>query len=126
MYAEDITESMQQAIDETARRRGLQVEYNEEHSIVPTSIIKEIHDLTDRVHAISEQQAEYSVAQDIPKDELVRLIQELEGQMKAAAAELQFEKAALLRDQIIELRRGLEDPSLPEWERVRQRQTVEQ
>jgi excinuclease ABC subunit B len=119
MYAEDITESMQQAIDETNRRRRLQIEYNEEHNIVPTSIIKEIRDLTDRVYAVSEQEAEYVVTREIPKDQIVRLIEELEQQMRAAAAELEFEKAALLRDQIFELRRGLEDPNLPEWERVR-------
>jgi excinuclease ABC subunit B len=119
MYAEDITESMQQAIDETNRRRRLQIQYNEQHNIVPTSIIKEIRDLTDRVHTVSEQEAEYAVTREIPKDEIVRLIKELEQQMRAAAAELEFEKAALLRDQIFELRRGLEDPNLPEWERVR-------
>jgi excinuclease ABC subunit B len=119
MYAEDITESMQQAIDETNRRRQLQVQYNQEHNIVPQSIIKDIRDLTDRVYAVAEEQAQYLVAQDIPKDQLMRLIKELEQQMKAAAAELEFEKAALLRDQIFELRRGLEDPNIPEWERVR-------
>jgi len=123
MYAEEITESMRQAIGETNRRRQLQIQYNEEHNIVPTSIIKEIRDLTDRVQAVTERQAEYVVTQDIPKHEIVRLIKELEQQMKAAAAELEFEKAALLRDQIIELRRGLEDPNLPEWERVRKAAT---
>jgi excinuclease ABC subunit B len=119
MYAEDITASMQQAIDETNRRRQLQIQHNDEHSIVPTSIIKEIRDLTDRVYTVSEQEAQYEVTREIPKDEIVRLIKELEQQMRAAAAELEFEKAALLRDQIFELRRGLEDPNLPEWERVR-------
>jgi excinuclease ABC subunit B len=119
MYAEDITESMQQAIDETNRRRQLQIQYNQEHNIVPTSIIKEIRDLTDRVYTVSEQEAEYVVTREIPRAEIERLIKELEQQMKAAAAELEFEKAALLRDQIFELRRGLEDPNVPEWERVR-------
>jgi len=119
MYADNITESMQQAIEETNRRRQIQIKYNEEHNIVPMSIIKEIRDLTDRVRVAAEQPAEYSVAKDIPKDELFRLIKELEKQMKVAAAQLEFEKAALLRDQIFELRRGLEDENLPEWERVR-------
>ncbi len=119
MYAEDITDSMQQAIEETNRRRQLQVQYNQEHNIVPQSIIKDIRDLTDRVHTVAEEQGQYLVAHDIPKDQLMRLIKELEQQMKAAAAELEFEKAALLRDQIFELRRGLEDPNIPEWERVR-------
>ena len=119
MYADEMTDSMQNALDETNRRRGIQLRYNEEHGIVPTSIIKEVRDLTDRVKAAAEQKAEYAVGKGIPKDELFRLITELEKQMKAAAAQLEFEKAALLRDQIFELRRGLEDESLPEWERVR-------
>ena len=119
MYADDMTNSMQQAIDETNRRRRIQTRHNEQHRIVPTSIIKGIRDLTDRVRATAEEPAGYTVGKDIPKHELHRLISELGKQMKAAAAELEFEKAALLRDQIIELRRGLEDESLPEWERVR-------
>jgi excinuclease ABC subunit B len=119
MYADDVTDSMRQAIDETNRRRQIQTAHNQEHSIVPTSIIKEIRDLTDRIGVVAEEQAEYSVGKQIPKGELARLIGELEKQMKDAAARLEFEKAALLRDQIFELRRGLEDESLPEWERVR-------
>jgi len=119
MYADDITRSMREAIDETNRRRQIQFRHNEQHGIVPTSIIKEIRDLTDRVRAVAEETAEYVVGQDIPRDQLRRLITELEKQMKDAAARLEFEKAALLRDQIIELRRALEDPNVPEWERVR-------
>jgi excinuclease ABC subunit B len=119
MYADETTDSMRAAIDETNRRRSLQIEHNKEHGIVPMSIIKEIRDLTDRVHVAAEPKAEYTVTRDIPKDELERLVKELEKQMKAAAADLEFEKAALLRDQIFELRQGLEDPSIPEWERVR-------
>ncbi len=120
MYADDITESMRQAIEETNRRRQIQVQYNEEHGIVPTSIVKDIRDLTDRVRAVAEDPSPYTVGKDIPREQLQRLISELEKQMKDAAARLEFEKAALLRDQIFELRRGLEDESLPEWERVRQ------
>jgi len=119
MYADDITDSMRQAIDETNRRRQIQIKYNKEHGIVPKSIIKGIRDLTDRLRVAAEQPAGYTVAKDIPKDQLLRLISELEQQMKDAAARLEFERAALLRDQIFELRRGLEDESLPEWERVR-------
>ena len=119
MYADEMTDSMQGALGETNRRRQIQVSYNEQHGIVPTSIIKEVRDLTDRVKVAAEQKAEYAIGKEIPKDELYRLIGELEKQMKAAAAQLEFEKAALLRDQIIELRHGLEDESLPEWERVR-------
>jgi excinuclease ABC subunit B len=123
LYADEITDSMRDAMDETDRRRQIQTRYNQQHGIVPTSIIKEIRDLTDRVKVVAEQKAEYAVGKGIPKDELFRLIAELEKQMKAAAAQLEFEKAALLRDQILELRRGLEDESLPEWERVRRAST---
>jgi excinuclease ABC subunit B len=119
MYADDVTQSMWQAIEETNRRRQIQLQYNEEHGIVPTSIVKDIRDLTDRVRAVAEEPSPYTVSRDIPEDQLQRLISELEKQMKDAAARLEFEKAALLRDQIFELRRGLEDESLPEWERVR-------
>jgi excinuclease ABC subunit B len=123
LYADEITDSMRDAMDETDRRRQIQTRYNQQHGIVPTSIIKEIRDLTDRVKVVADQKAEYTVGKEIPKDELFRLITELEKQMKAAAAQLEFEKAALLRDQILELRHGLEDESLPEWERVRRAAT---
>ena len=81
-----------------------------------------MRDLTERVRSVAEERAEYraSKAAAIPKDESLRLIKELQRQMKDAASRLEFEKAALLRDQIIELRRYLEDESLPEWERIRQ------
>jgi len=117
MYADTITESMRYAIDETNRRRAIQMKYNQEHGIVPASIVKEIRDLTDRVRMVAEEKPEYRVGA-IPRDEAMRLIKELEKQMKAAASQLEFEKAALLRDQIIELRRNLEDEDVPEWERI--------
>jgi excinuclease ABC subunit B len=117
MYADTVTNSMHHAIDETNRRRAIQMKYNQEHGIVPASIVKEIRDLTDRVRTVAEEQAEYGVG-GIPRAEAMRLIKELERQMKAAAAELEFEKAAVLRDQIIELRRNLEDEDVPEWERI--------
>ena len=121
MYADTITGSMQRAIDETNRRRKTQMEYNERHGIEPRSIVKAIKDLTDQVREVAEEKAEYVVAGDMPKDELARVVEQLEKQMKAAAAELEFEKAAMLRDQILELRQALQDEDLPEWERIRQR-----
>ena len=124
MYADNVTDSMLAAINETNRRREIQMLHNEEHNIVPTSIIKEIRDLTDRVRVVAEEKAEYSVGKEIPRDELLRLVDELEKQMRVAAAELEFEKAAILRDQIFELRRSLEDENLPEWERVRRASPV--
>ena len=120
MYADAITGSMQRAIDKTNRRRQTQTEYNAQHGIEPRSIVKEIRDLTDQVRAVAEERAEYVVGGELPKDELTRLVNELEKQMKAAAAELEFEKAALLRDQIFELRQALQDDDVPEWERIRQ------
>jgi excinuclease ABC subunit B len=121
MYAERITDSMRRAIDETTRRRQKQLAYNQAHGIVPESIVKEVYDLTDRVRAVAEERADYQVGQALPKDELTRLIKELEKQMKQAAQALEFEKAAMLRDQIFELRQMLaaEEQDLPEWERVR-------
>jgi len=117
MYADTITNSMRHAIDETNRRRAIQMKYNHEHGIVPASIVKEIRDLTDRVRMVAEEKPEYRVG-EIPRGEAMRLIKELEKQMRAAAAELEFEKAAILRDQIVELRRNLEDEDMPEWERI--------
>ncbi len=127
MYADRLTDSMKRAIDETNRRRSIQMAYNVEHNIEPRSIVKEVRDLTDRVRvsevgtAVAEERAEYRVPAEIPKHELARLIKELERQMKAAAQALEFEKAALLRDQIFDLRRELADmeEDVPEWERVR-------
>ncbi len=111
MYADTMTDSMKQAIDETERRRRKQIAHNEEHGIVPQSIVKSVRDLTARVAVLREQKPEYSVTGIVPRDELVPLIKDLERQMKDAAKALEFEKAALLRDQIIELRRTLdEDP----------------
>lgn len=119
MYADTMTRSMKAAIDETYRRRALQIEHNERHGIQPRGIVKEIKDLTDRVKAVAEEQTEYrasgssksGIIAEMPKDELTRLIKDLESQMKTAAKDLEFEKAALLRDQIVELRRMIEvDP----------------
>ncbi|MFN2270286.1 MAG: excinuclease ABC subunit UvrB [Anaerolineae bacterium] len=124
MYADRITDSMQRAIDETERRRQVQVAYNEEHGIVPASIVKEVHDLTERmrVAASTEEIEETRGVAQLSKDELARLIREVERQMKAAAQELEFEKAALLRDQVFELRAMMADKEaddVPAWERER-------
>ncbi len=96
------------------------MEYNERHAIEPVGIKKAIRDISNRVRAVAETAAEYhtSGVDGIPKDEMARLVKDLEVQMKQAAKELEFERAALLRDQIVELKRLLvaEDPVVPrEW-----------
>jgi excinuclease ABC subunit B len=129
MYADRITDSMARAIEETERRRMVQVDYNEKHGIVPATIVKEVRDLTDRVRRQAAPDQEAGVAlEQLPEDELARLIRELERQMKVAAQDLEFEKAALLRDQIFELRAVLtekEEAELPAWERDRRRARLE-
>ena len=105
MYADVMTDSMRRAIDETERRRRLQEDYNREHGITPQGIRKTVHDITERVRAIAETRTPYVVQGDLPKDDLLRLIKDLESQMKSAARNLEFEKAALLRDQIVDLRK---------------------
>jgi excinuclease ABC subunit B len=119
MYADTITESMQRAIDETNRRRQIQMAYNREHGITPQGIKKAIHDITERVKAVAESRPDYRIGKAIlPPEEALRLIKDLEFQMKEAARSLEFEKAAILRDQIIELRRGIEEAKLEEgWRR---------
>ena len=104
MYANTSTKSMQQAIKETQRRRKIQEAYNEEHNITPQGIKKAIKDIAQRVQAVAETRTPY-LATPIDKEEMARLIKRLESQMKAAAKNLEFEKAALLRDRITELRK---------------------
>ena len=118
MYADTVTEAMRKAIEETERRRRIQMEYNLRHGIEPRSIVKEVRDLTDRVRKVAERKAEYIVrGEEIPKDELRRMIKELENQMHIAARNLEFEKAAMLRDEIFELRRLLGE-NVPEIEKI--------
>ena len=129
MYGDKITRSMKAALDETKLRREIQRAYNEEHGIEPQSIMKAVHDLTEDIAkeelALAEEQAGYTTVRDLPKAELNKLIKELEKQMKQSAQSLEFEKAAVLRDQIMELRQvqvlkdAGADGDIPEWERIR-------
>jgi excinuclease ABC subunit B len=131
MYADKMTDSMRTAIDVTNARRERQITYNTAHGIEPRSIIKAVHDLTEdiarqREKALAEDQAAYTTVADLPKHELSKMITELEKQMKKAAQALEFEKAAVLRDEIMQLRQlmvlkeaGAADAGLPEWERIR-------
>jgi len=132
LYADRITDSMKLAIEETDRRREKQRRHNEEHGIVPASIVKSIRDLTQRLQvAVAEERETYAVGGTaeagarpapalaaIPRGERLRLVRELEKEMHRAAEELRFEEAAALRDQIIELRRSIQDEKdLPAWQR---------
>ncbi len=113
MYADHITPSMQGAIDETSRRRAVQMAHNEAHGITPKSIVKQVRDLTDRVRALATDEQKSAAPggamplELLPKEELNRMIKDLEFEMKNAAKALEFEKAAMLRDQVIELKRAM-------------------
>jgi excinuclease ABC subunit B len=131
MYADRITDSMRYAIDETNRRRAKQVKFNQEHGITPVSISKAIRDITDSLsveardsaRTLGESKAAYLAGKrsdDISRKELVHVISELEKQMKEAAKNLEFEKAAALRDEMYELRAILaDDDKLKPWERLK-------
>ena len=122
MYADQMTDSMQRAISETMRRRGVQEAYNAEYGIDPTSIRKEITDILSMIRpaadrapvpeALSELGAKRRATEDLsdlPEDELERLIRTLEGEMRDAAIDLRFEYAARLRDEIKDLKRELRE-----------------
>jgi len=130
MYADKITDSMRKAVDETNRRREIQTAYNEEHHIIPAGIVKSVRDLTARLRVMAEERGEYhaTTPAQLPKDELARLIKELEKQMKQAAQQLEFEKAALLRDQIFELRQALvdKDDKIPAWRKAQKLAELEE
>ncbi|RPJ24741.1 MAG: excinuclease ABC subunit UvrB [Chloroflexi bacterium] len=125
MYADRVTDSMKFALDETNRRRAKQVKYNEENGIIPVSIHKAIHDLTEEFSekAVNEMRGEYKTKKgigDMPRNELQKIIGEMEKQMKEAAKNLEFERAAALRDEIYELKNLLaEDEKLKPWERLK-------
>ena len=124
MYAKHVTPSMQRAIDETNRRRTLQDTYNQTHGITPRGIVKQIRDIGDRVKAMMEEEmgtseaipenATYIPPQKLSKKELKRLIDDLQSEMKAAAKALEFEKAATMRDQIVELRQIMAEKGILE------------
>tara|TARA_B100000579_G_scaffold437191_1_gene465573 strand:+ start:6790 stop:8781 length:1992 start_codon:yes stop_codon:yes gene_type:complete len=109
MYADKITKSMQFAIDETNRRRKIQEEYNSKNNIKPTSIVKEVRDITEKIKETNLNKSENQKIENISDKNINKLIKDLEKEMKNAAKILEFEKAALLRDQITELRKNLID-----------------
>jgi excinuclease ABC subunit B len=110
MYADKVTDSMRRAIDETARRRKIQDDYNREHGIEPVSIVKAVRDLTERLSAGAQPEPEQAEAPlGLSRADAERVVHELEREMHAAAQNLEFEKAAALRDQLFELRGFIEE-----------------
>lgn len=106
MYADRITDSMKYAIDETNRRRKIQLEYNERMGITPASIQKAIKDIAQELpeEQVAEEKASYDVRRKGSLTEVIALIQEMEEEMYRAAQELNFERAAELRDEVKEIR----------------------
>ena len=129
MYADRLTDSMNAAISETSRRRAKQVKFNEENGITPVSIHKAIRDITDQLSGaakdkalgVGESKADYRAKHDkTSRSELQKIISEMEKQMKEAAKNLDFEKAAALRDEMYELKAILaDDADLKPWERIK-------
>ena len=106
MYADKITDSMKIAIDETKRRRAIQEKYNEEHGIVPTTIKKAVRDVISISKKVAEAENHWKMEpESMNLDEINKLILSVEKQMKKAATDLDFENAALYRDQLVELRK---------------------
>ncbi|MCD6355716.1 MAG: UvrB/UvrC motif-containing protein, partial [Anaerolineaceae bacterium] len=123
MYADKTTDAMKTAIDETNRRRKKQKAYNDAHNLKPFTIVKEIYDITERLQTtIADEQANYSTGESvskIPIKELRKIIKDTEERMRSAAKALEFERAAVLRDQVYELRKMLADESgVPPWKRI--------
>ena len=112
MYADKITDSMQKAIDETNRRRGIQEKYNEEHGITPQTIKKAVRDLISITKAADAETSIKTIEKDMESmniSELKKLKSSIEKNMHKAAAELNFEEAARLRDRMIEVNKYIYD-----------------
>ncbi|MQG73381.1 MAG: excinuclease ABC subunit UvrB [SAR202 cluster bacterium] len=108
MYADKVTNSMRNSIDETYRRREIQESHNNQHGITPQGIKKAVRDITERIRQIDPQENRNdTISLELPKDELARLIRGLQREMKEAARNLEFEKAAMLRDQVLSIRRQM-------------------
>ena len=110
MYADNMTDSMRKAISETERRRTIQEAYNKEHNITPTTIKKAVRDLIAVSKAVARTEAQLEKEpESMSKKELTKLIAQVEKQMRVAAADLNFEQAAELRDKMLELKKSLQE-----------------
>ena len=111
MYADNITDSMRRALDETNRRRKIQEEYNEAHGITPQTIRKAVRDLISISKEVKKEETLYAEKdlESMSRKELEKLAAQIQKKMKAAAAELNFEEAVVLRDQMIEVKKVLND-----------------
>ena len=110
MYADRITDSMRRAIDETDRRRQIQHDYNTQHGVEPKGIFKDVKDITERVREIAGKSTDTKHDSDgISKEDLGNILEDLKKQMEQAAKELEFEKAALLRDQMRDIRKVISE-----------------
>ena len=111
LYADTMTGSMRRALDETNRRREIQSRYNEEHGIIPRSITKKVHDVIRATLAVEEETEDRLAVEpeSMSKEELKKNIEALKKEMQKAAADLRFEEAAQLRDQIVELKTALQE-----------------
>ena len=110
MYADTITDSMRKAIGETDRRRAIQEKYNEDHGITPQSIRKSVRDLISISRKVAAQELRLEKdPESMSRTELEKLIKDITKQMKKAAAELNFEAAAELRDKLVELKKLLHE-----------------
>lgn len=109
MYADNMTKSMQKAISETNRRRAIQTKYNEEHGLTPQTVIKDIREILE-ITKVAEESAEYETLEaaiEANKENLEKTIIKFDAEMKAAAMDLQFERAAHLRDMILKLKKQM-------------------
>jgi len=123
MYADKVTKSMSRAMEEIQRRRKIQEDYNKEHGITPQGIKKAIRDITERIKAVAEVRAPYA-AIPTKKEDIARLIKDMEAQMKTAAKMLDFEKAALIRDRIFDLRKELEPIEITDEKKMEEQDEI--
>jgi excinuclease ABC subunit B len=114
MYADSCSDAMAQAISETDRRRAIQTEYNENHGITPQTIVKAVRELEYHRVEVDERAAAFAETAGLPPDELLRLAKDVEKEMRRAATDLEFERAAELRDRLVDLRKQMDGEPLGE------------